>query len=344
MQKSGVAAVVGLLLLAVVLIQFAETPLAAQDFPTPTLPAPYATLAPDLTVSALAANFPHVDCSTSALPLLRLISCKVLHTPCIWIDQWGGESGVWPVDVDMSPDGDGDQIAQIPASGTHDAYMGLIAGETDLILVARVPSPDEIAAAAAAGIMLEAQPVARDALVFLVNGENPRDHFTINEVRAIYGGQIKTWGELGVATALSDDPANPIQAYIRDPDSASQESMDALVVHGTPMIDAPDLMMQTSIGLISSVEWDRAGIGYSGYYYTTFITPGDDVKLAAIDGVAPNPATIADGSYPLVTNIYAVTRADVPANSSAARLRDWLLTGMGQTVVAESGYVPLTME
>jgi phosphate transport system substrate-binding protein len=344
MQKSGVAAVVGLLVLAVVLIQFAQTPLVAQDFPTPTLPVLYATLPPDMAVSTLAADYPRVDCSPSALPLLRLVSCKVLGVSCVWVDQWGGDSGIWPLDADMAPGGDAEWIAHIPASGTHGAYQRLIAGDTDLILVARVPEENEIAAAAAAGITLDVRSVARDAFVFLVNSENPRDHFTLDEVRAIYSGRIKTWGELGVETSLSDDPANPIQPYIRDPDSASQELMDALVMGGTPMVDAPNLMMQTLIGLISSVEWDRAGIGYSAYYYTMFIAPGDDIKLATIDGVAPNPATIADGSYPLATAIYAVTRSGVPANSSAMRLRDWLLTGTGQTVIAESGYVPLTVE
>jgi len=110
------------------------------------------------------------------------------------------------------------------------------------------------------------------------------------------------------------------------------------------MIDAPDLMIETMIGLISAVDWDRAGIGYSVYYYTVFMAPGDNIKLAAIDGIAPTTATIADGTYPLVTDVYAVIRAGAAKNSPAARLRDWLLTGAGQAVVAESGYVPVELE
>jgi phosphate transport system substrate-binding protein len=344
MQKSGFAVAVVLLLLAIVLIQFAATPLVAQDFLTPTLPIIYATLAPDPMLAALAADYPRVDCSTSALPLQRLIACEVLGVACIWVAQWGGESGIWPSDADMLPDGDGDQIARIRASGTHDAYMNLIAGNADLILVARAPSQDEFDAADAAGVRLDMQPVARDAFVFVVNSENPRGDFTLDEIRAVYAGQITSWGALGVETPLSDDPANPIRPYIRDRDSGSQELMNALVMRGMPMIDAPNLVMRTMIGLTSSVEWDRAGIGYSVYYYTVFIAPADDIKLAAIDGTLPTTFTIADGSYPLVTDVYAVIRADAAADSPAARLRDWLLTGTGQAVVAESGYVPVTLE
>jgi phosphate transport system substrate-binding protein len=344
MQKSGFATAAALLLLAVVLIQFAASPLAVQDLLTPTLPILYATLLPDPILAAPAADYPRVDCSTSALPLQRLIACKVLGVPCIWVDQWGAEGGIWPFDTDMLPDGDGDRIARMRASGTHGAYMNLIMGNTDLILVARAPSQDEFDAADAAGVRLSIQPVARDAFVFVVNSENPRGDFTLDEIRAIYAGQITSWDALGVETPLSDDPANPIRPYVRDPDSCSQELMNGLVMCGMPMIDASNLMMPTMIGLISSVDLDRAGIGYSVYYYTVFIAPEDDIKLAAIDGTMPTTFTIADGSYPLVTDVYVVIRADAAADSPAVRLRDWLLTETGQAVVAESGYVPLILE
>ncbi len=346
MQKSIVAAAAVLLLLAIVLIQFAEKPLVAQEFLTPTLPTPYATLPTDPIIAALAANYPRVDSSTSALPLQRLIACKILGVTCIWVSQYpaSGEGGIVPFDADMSPGGPGERIVQVRASGTHDAYMNLIGRKTDFILVARAPSQDEIDAAEQAGVSLDVQAVAHDAFVFLVNRENPRDSFTLDEIRAIYTGQITTWDELGVEESLSDNPANPIQPYIRDLNSGSQELMDTLVMVDTPMINAPDLMIETMIGLITAVDWDRAGIGYSVYYYTVFIAPGENIKLVAIDGIAPTTGTIADGTYPLVTDVYAVIRTSTTADTPAARLRDWLLTGTGQAVVAESGYVPIVLE
>jgi phosphate transport system substrate-binding protein len=341
MKESTIATGLVLVVLAIALIQFAGAPLVAQDFPTPTLLVPYATLPPDPVVSTLAAEYPRVDSSTSALPLQRLIACKILGESCIWMDHWAGEAGIWPFDVDMLPDGHEDRISQIRASGVHTAYMNLIAGTTDFILVARPPSQEEIDAADAAGVIFDVRPVARDALVFMVNGDNPRDSFTMDEIRAIYRGQIATWGELGVDKTLSNDPANPIQPYVRDPDSGSQCLMKARVMGDAPMVDAPNLMAKTMIGLISSVDWDRAGIGYSVYYYTVYIAPAEHIKLVAMDGVAPTRLTIANGSYPLVTEVYAVIRAGERADRPAVRLRDWLLTGTGQAVVEESGYVPL---
>ena len=55
----------------------------------------------------------------------------------------------------------------------------------------------------------------------------------------------------------------------------------------------------------------------------------------------PSRATIADGTYPLVTEVYVVTRKDLKPDHPAAKLRDWLLTAEGQKIVGETGYVPI---
>jgi phosphate transport system substrate-binding protein len=340
MPKHFFAVMTILLLLGVVLIQFAAVPLSAQDAPTPTLPIPFATLSLDPVTAALASDYPRVDGSTSTFPLQRIIACKILGVPCA-MKRSGPEMVVWPVDDNTGPGEPGEPIANILHSGTHDAYVNLIAGETDLILVAREPSLDELDAAEEAGVVLDVQPFAWDAFVFLVNAENPRRDFTLDEIRAIYSGQITTWTELGVEKWLSDDPANPIQPYIRDPNSGSQELMENLVMQGTPVIDLPDMLVGTMMGLVNAIIWDEAGIGYSVYYYATFMAPDPAVKLAAIEGVLPTSKTIAEGSYPLITDVYVVVRAGTPPGSPAMYLRDWLLTEEGKAVVGESGYVPV---
>ena len=69
--------------------------------------------------------------------------------------------------------------------------------------------------------------------------------------------------------------------------------------------------------------------------------PDENVKLLGIDGVIPTSEAIANGAYSLVTEVYSVIRADMPSDSSAVMLRDWLLSEGGQDVVEESGYVPI---
>jgi phosphate transport system substrate-binding protein len=337
-----VFAVVAGVLLAAVLIQFAAVPLSDQELPTPTPLTPFPTLAPEAFPAALAADFPRVDGSTSAWPLLRLVACKINGIECFWLESFfGSEREILPA-LNPDPDSLEQKITDIRPSGTHGAYMNLIAGGTDLILVAREPSQDEIDAAENAGAMLDVQPVALDAFVFLVNVENPREDFTLDEIRRIYSGEITTWTELGVEKPLFEGLENLIQPYTRDVNSGSQELMVDLVMHETPMIDAPDMMVMTMMGLVSQVAWDKAGIGYSVFYYAAFLAPNPSIKLAAIEGVLPTSATIADDSYPLVTEVYVVVRADLPEDSPAVMLRDWLLAETGQALIAESGYVPVS--
>jgi phosphate transport system substrate-binding protein len=328
------------LTLAAVLLCIAG-PISAQESPTPTPPQPFATLVPDAPIAALADDFPRIDGSTSGWPVLRLIACKVYGVECFWMDSFFDEERQIMPAFGVQPESLFEQITGILPSGTHEAYMRLIVGETDLILVAREPSSDEIDSAEDLGVTLDIQPVALDAFVFLVNVENPRESFTLDEIRGIYTGEIMKWTALGVTKRLSQDAANLIQPYIRDPNSGSQELMIDLVMGDTPMIDAPNMMIPTMMGVINRVGTDPAGLGYSVYYYTVALAPDPAIRHAAIEGVLPTPETIADGSYPLRTEVYIVVQADTPDDSPALVLRDWLLTGDGQALIAESGYVPI---
>jgi ABC-type phosphate transport system substrate-binding protein len=54
-----------------------------------------------------------------------------------------------------------------------------------------------------------------------------------------------------------------------------------------------------------------------------------------------NSEHLLSRAYPLVTEVYAVVRGDMPRDSSAVMLRDWFLTETGQATIEESGYVPI---
>ena len=306
-------------------------------------------------LAVIAADYPLVDGSTSAGPLQKVIACTIYAVPCLWT-TYGWEpnyfvmAGVSPQEFDDLERHRGvRQINRIYHNGTHISYIMLIDYEADFILVARQPSEDELASAAEAGVTLDVQPVALDAFVFLVNTANPLESLTIDEIRSIYTGETLTWTELGVTEPIEDDPENPwgdaventLHAYTRNPTSGSQQLMESLVMPGLSILSSPDLMQSNMGAPIMAVNTDTRGIGYSVFFYARFMHPAPGVKLLGVDGVLPTSATITDRSYPLVTKVYAVVREDMPADSTAVLLRDWLLSPDGQAAVAASGYVPL---
>jgi phosphate transport system substrate-binding protein len=160
-------------------------------------------------------------------------------------------------------------------------------------------------------------------------------------IREIYTGKVARWSELGASIGGGGAEGDPISAYSRNPNSGSQELMEKLVMRRAEMIEAPDMMLPSMMGPLSAIAVDPSGIGYSVYYYATFMLPTEGVKLIGVDGVLPTSENIADRSYPLTTEVYAVIREGLRGDQSAVLLRDWLVGAEGQGVVKESGYVPV---
>lgn len=233
--------------------------------------------------------------------------------------------------------------SQVVFNKTHQAYLNLINGDTDLILVTS-PSQDELDIAAQAGVELEVIPVVDEGFVFLTNADNPVTSLTVDQIRRIYAGSITNWNQVG-------GPDEPITAYQRPVNSGSQTGMEDLVMQGTPMVSAPLLSVATMDGLVDAIANFNGGsgsLGYSYYYYVTQMY-GDlaanpqlsKIKLMGVNGVQPSAETIRSGQYPLQTGYYIVINKADAADSPARVLANAMLGHDGQQTAMEAGYVPV---
>lgn len=321
-------------------------------------------------------TFPRMDGSTSTHPLNVIVACRVLGAPYEWLypepsgypwsvtppvplelflvpdigeTDWGStnyEFNLSASRVVAKPSRTGGQRMAIMINSllatnnsTHDAYVNLIEGKCDLNLSARAPSDEETKLARTKGVKLELQPIAKDALVFIVNQQNGVRTVSSAQIRQIYEDKIKTWKELGGQT-------NAILALWRERNSGSRELFDMLVTKGSPLPEpkdrwAKELLANSMGGPFNRVTQESGGLGYSVYYYEHFMSLSPYTRLLAIDGVEPNAETIASGKYPWTANVYAAYRADEPAAGPAMKILNWLLSPEGQAVVRESGYVPV---
>jgi phosphate transport system substrate-binding protein len=274
--------------------------------------------------------------------LQALLACKILGVACAWQEgtPFDRTRTIAPISGSEGSPEEVQRIFDIQHSGTHSSYVRLIEGEADFILVARPPSDDEVQAARARGVDLELRAIAQDAFVFLVSTENSVDDLSIETIRDIYTGKVTRWSGVGASIAEGGADGDAISAYVRNPNSGSQELMEKLVMRDAEMIEAPDMMLPSMMGPLMAIAGDPLGIGYSVYYYATFMLPTEGVKLIGVDGVSPTSDNVADRSYPLTTEVYAVIREGMRDDHSAVLLRDWLLSAEGQAVVEGSGYVP----
>jgi len=220
---------------------------------------------------------------------------------------------------------------------THRAYKRLINSEVDIILVT-APSEEELQMAEEAGVELEVYPIVNEGFIFLVNKQNPLTSLTHEQIVGIYSGTITNWSEVG-----GED--KPIIPYQRPLNSGSQTGMLSIVMKDTPLMNAPaDYYMSEMNELVRAVaeyENTEQAIGYSYYYYVNSMYVKSDVRLLAIDGVAPDEETIKNGTYPYTTAYYAVIKASEQEESPARDYLDWILTE-GQDSAAKAGYVPLS--
>jgi ABC-type phosphate transport system substrate-binding protein len=330
-------------------------------------------------------HYPRIDGSTSTHPLSVIIACRTFDIPYEWIypepsrfsyysrpelpehlfmvEPWFGprakvyhpvsaEFDIAAARVVAKPPANGqDRMAIIinsllaVSANTHAAYENLINGTCDLNLTARGPSDDERKLASEKGVKIRLEPIARDALVFIVNHKNEVKGLTRQQAVDIYEGKIRTWPELGWTPENKDkrkDGQN-IWPLGRERNSGSRELFDSLVMKGRPLQGDKgweEMIIGSMGGPFNRVTQEPQTLSYSVYYYEHYQALSPYTRTLAIDGVEPTAETIASGKYPLVAEVYAACREGEAADSPAMKMLNWLISPEGQAVIKESGYVP----
>ena len=214
---------------------------------------------------------------------------------------------------------------------TIKAYERLTAGQTDVIFCAG-PSDEEVIAAALQGVEFDYTLIGYEAFVFIVSADNPLSDITLEQIKQIYSGEVTSWDALG-QSGLGD-----ILAYQRPANSGSQTALERLMGN-TPIMQAPEYVVDGMTGIVNNIEFRALpnAIGYSFRFFVTGMMESG-VKLLAINGVKPSVENIQNGTYPLITPVYAVSRKG-EANPNVRLFLDWITGPEGQELVEKSGYV-----
>lgn len=204
-------------------------------------------------------------------------------------------------------------------TNTRGAYKGIVDKTSDIIFCAR-PSKEQLAYAEEKGVELELTPIGHEAFVFLVNVNNKVDSLEVDQIRDIYSGKIKTWNKVGGAHRL----CTPLY---RNEGSGSQTTMEKFM-NGEKMVKG------------SALGWFGQSIGFSFRYYVEGLNTSSGVKMISVNGISPNKENIQNGTYPIISNIYMVTRKG-ETNPNVQKVIDYVLSEEGQDIVNETGFVGL---
>lgn len=215
---------------------------------------------------------------------------------------------------------------EVEGGGSRSGIRALIDGHTDICATSRPVEPAEIRdLLEKRGSLGMSVLCAKDALSIYLHPRNRVRNLTLAQVGGILDGRIRDWAEVGGNRA-------GIRVYGRKPDSGTYAFLADHVLGGEAY--RPDaIALDGTAQIVDAVLADSLALGYGGVAY------GSGVFHCPVNGVAPTPAAVRDGTYPISRYLYLFTAE--PPRGAAQVFIDWVLSREGQAVVAEVGYIPL---
>lgn len=223
-------------------------------------------------------------------------------------------------------------------SGTGGGFRKFCRGETQVQGASRPISAEEMAACATAGVTYVELPIAFDGISVVVNNANPVTAITSAELRRMWEPAaertVTTWRQVNPAW-----PATPLLLF--GPGTASG-TFDYFTeaVNGDGGASRTDYTPSEDDNVIVlGVTSNPGAVGYFGYAY--FDQNRERLKALSIDGVAPSPETIANGTYPLARPIFIYVNADALQRPQVQRFAQYYVQNAGR-LATEVGYVGLS--
>ncbi|MCG6871603.1 MAG: phosphate ABC transporter substrate-binding protein [Gammaproteobacteria bacterium] len=173
-------------------------------------------------------------------------------------------------------------------------------------------------------------PVAWDALAVLVHKDNPIDNITLDQLRRLYRGEIKSWIELGGSDG-------PVELYVRKGKiSGVGRTLRELVFNDFDAEFVATHVVASSGPLEKGIEKNPAGIGISGISSAR----RRDVKVLKVEGIEPSYDRIKDGSYAMYRPLYLVTPMVAKPNPVIRDFLNFVLSEEGKQIIRDAGTVP----
>jgi len=172
--------------------------------------------------------------------------------------------------------------------------------------------------------------VAKDGIAIIVHKDNPVETLTLEEVKAIYLGDIRNWNEVG-----GDDME--IVVIGRDSASGTREYFYEEVMDKQDFY-AGQLEKNSNGAVKQTVQQTPGAIGYVGLGYLD-----ETVGAVALgpDGAAvePSVANVLAGTYPVARDLNMFTNGE-PTGLAADYLA-FVMSDEGQQLAADEGFVPV---
>ena len=169
--------------------------------------------------------------------------------------------------------------------------------------------------------------VAIDGIAIIVNPENAVNDLSIEQIAALYKGEITNWSEVGGADA-------PVVLIGREAASGTRDGFESIT-------DTEDLCKYsqelTSTGdVVQTVASNPNAIGYA-----SLAAVKDTVKMIDVEGVTPTTETIQNGTYKVQRNFVFVTKKNAELSDTAKAFFQFATSKAADELIVKAGAVPV---
>lgn len=171
--------------------------------------------------------------------------------------------------------------------------------------------------------------VALDGIAVIVNGENSVTDLSLDEIAAIYTGEVTDWSAHG-------SEAGAIAVIGRESGSGTRDGFESITGTEDTCVLAQEL---NSTGAV--IEAVRTTPGAIGYASLSAVEGQEGITVLTVDGVAPSEATVLDGTYQIQRPFVFATRTDEALSDAAQAFFDWATSEDANSLIESAGAVPV---
>ena len=171
--------------------------------------------------------------------------------------------------------------------------------------------------------------VALDGIAIIVNKDCPVEDLTVEQIAAIFKGEITNWKEVG-----GEDLE--ISCIGRESGSGTRDGFESVTDTKDACVLAQEL---TSTGaVISAVAANPNAIGYASL---SAVEGQDGIKAVSVGGVACSEDTVLDGTYTVQRPFVLVTREGEALSETAQSFFDYATSTAANDLIRQAGAVPV---
>lgn len=224
------------------------------------------------------------------------------------------------------------KIIQVTGGGTGVGVAGLINRVTDIANASRPLTAEERERIKKVwGKEPKEVKIALDGITIYVHPENPIKEISLEQLKKVYTGKIKSWKELGWED-------RSIVVYTRENNSGTYVFFKEHVLGNEDYTNKAQSLPGTG-AVVNAVSKEKYSIGYGGIAYSKGVKVLPVKSSEGVRAYLPTESNIRKGLYPLSRVLYMYTcNYDDPDVRSFI---DWILTSEGQKIVSKVGYFPV---